>query len=130
MVVSLRAFHIATKVNAATSTLSGRASPIAANTRVKPIVVVKAQHVAELHQEQQHRRHVLEAGHHRMRREFDQRAEPQQPEQRLEQAAEQDDGEEHQQRRGHVRRRDRHGSRCTSEYSRRPRKNVVVMRGA
>jgi hypothetical protein len=34
-VVIWRAFHIATKVNAATSTLNGRASPIAAKTRVK-----------------------------------------------------------------------------------------------
>jgi len=32
--------------------------------------MLKAQHVAELHQEQQHRSHVLETGHHRMRREF------------------------------------------------------------
>ena len=63
-------------------------------------VVIKAQHVAELHQEQQHRGHVLETRHHRMRREFYQRAQPQYSEQRLQQAAEQDDGEEHQQRGG------------------------------
>jgi hypothetical protein len=33
-------------------------------------IMLKAQHVAELHQKQQHRGHVLEAGHHRMRREL------------------------------------------------------------
>jgi hypothetical protein len=64
--------------------------------------VVQSQHVAELHQEQQHRGHVLEAGHHGMRRELDQRAEPHQPEQRLKRPAEQDDGEEHQQRGRHA----------------------------
>ena len=35
-------------------------------------IMVKAQDVAELYQEQQNSRHVLEAGHDRMRREFDQ----------------------------------------------------------
>ena len=50
-------------------------------------VVIEAKDVAELHQEQQHRGHVLKAGHHRLRREFDQRAQPQQAEQRLQQAA-------------------------------------------
>ena len=74
-----RAFHIAAKVSAAT-----------------------AEDVAELYQEQQHRGHVLETGHHRMRRELDQRAPSHQSEQRLEQAAEQDDGEEYQQRGGDV----------------------------
>jgi hypothetical protein len=59
-------------------------------------IMLKAQHVAELHQKQQHRGHVLEAGHHRMRREFDQGAQPQHAEQRLQQPAEQNDGEEHQ----------------------------------
>ena len=65
-------------------------------------IAIEAEDVAKLDQEQQHRGHVLKAGHHRLRREFDQRAEPQQAEQRLQQAAEQDDGEEHQQRRGNV----------------------------
>ena len=65
-----RAFHIAAKVTAATTRLSGCASPIAANTRVKRNVVIEAQHVAELHQKQQHRGHVLETRHHGMRREF------------------------------------------------------------
>jgi len=35
-------------------------------------IAIKAQHVAELHQEQQNGRHVLETCHDRMRRKFDQ----------------------------------------------------------
>jgi hypothetical protein len=35
-------------------------------------IAIKAQHVSELHQEQQNGRHILEACHDRMRREFDQ----------------------------------------------------------
>jgi hypothetical protein len=53
---------------------------------------IKPEDVAQLHQEQQYRRGVLETGHHRMRRELDQRTEPDQPKQQLEQATEQDDG--------------------------------------
>ena len=95
-----RAFHIAAKVSAATTRLSGCASPIAREHAGEGNVVIIAQHVAELHQKQQHRGHVLEARHHGMRREFYQRAQPQQAEQRLKQPAEQDDGEKHQQRGG------------------------------
>jgi hypothetical protein len=64
---------------------------------------VVARDVAELHEEQQNRRHVLEARHHRMRRKLDQCAEPQQAEQHLEHATQQDDREERKQRRRHVR---------------------------
>ena len=67
-------------------------------------VPVIAEHVGELNQEQEQCRHVLEACHDRMRREFDQCAELHQAEQRLENATEQDDGEENQQRERQARR--------------------------
>ena len=43
-------------------------------------VVIEPEHIAELHQEEQRRRHVLEARHDGMRRELDQRSESQQSE--------------------------------------------------
>ncbi|HEY2211612.1 MAG TPA: hypothetical protein VGH62_08350, partial [Bradyrhizobium sp.] len=55
---------------------------------------VEAEDVADLHEEEEDRRGVLEAGHHRERGELDQRAEADGAEQRLEQAGEDDDGEE------------------------------------
>ena len=61
-------------------------------------VVRVAEDVAELHEEQQRRRHILKAGHNGMGGKFDQRAEAQEAKQRLKDAAEPDDHEQHQQR--------------------------------
>ena len=60
-------------------------------------VPVVAEHVRELNEEQEQCRHVLEARHDRMGREFDQCAQLHQAEQRLKNATEQNDGEENQQ---------------------------------
>ena len=64
----------------------------------KADALIEAEHVANLHEEEQRRRHVLEARHHRMRRELDERAEPHQPEKSLKNAAHQNDREEHRER--------------------------------
>jgi len=68
--------------------------------------------------------------HDRMRRELDQRTEPHQPEQRLEDSTEQNDGEEHQKRGGDAGFAASCGVAMQQGVSSRPRKNVVVMRGA
>ncbi len=57
-------------------------------------VAVEAADISKLHQEQQRSRRILHARHDRMRRIADQRAEPDQTEQSLKRAAEQDNREE------------------------------------
>ena len=56
-------------------------------------VAVKAAHGAQLDEEQQRRRGILEPRHHRLRREFDQCSELDEAEQRLQHTAEENDPE-------------------------------------
>jgi hypothetical protein len=60
-------------------------------------VVIETANVAELHEKQQQRGCILKSGHHRLRRELDQRTEPDKAEQRFQNTAEQDDGKRNRQ---------------------------------
>ena len=93
-------------------------------------VVRVAEDVAELHEEQQRRRHILKAGHDGMGRKFDQRAEAQEAKQRLKNAASPMITNSTRSVKETEAPASPGAVECANEYRRAPRKNVVVTRGA
>ena len=130
LVVIRRAFHIAAKVSTATIRLSGRASPSAPNTRVKRTLWSKPSTLPSCTRNSSTAAMFWKPAMTGCGANLISDPSRSRPNRRLEHAAEQDDGKEHQQRRRHARLAAAADVTMQQRMSSRPRKKVVVMRGA